>query len=103
MILFGAEVKSHALREVVVDFWTMNNNETRVWIRDPQATRHHFPFSIGDTVTIVATGESATVENAYWEGDSTGAHETRYILVKKDGELSEVEVSQLQGSGDSHL
>ena len=76
----------------------MKENEKQVWIREPNATvNHHFPFKIGDEVTIKSSGETATVDDAVFEAEepSGGAFTITYRLLIEDGRRVQVEMIDL--------
>jgi hypothetical protein len=68
-----------------------------VRIRDPYATlEHFFPFAVGDEVTINGDGETATVEDAVWEGDvPAGFYTLTYHIMRENGENLEIELTEL--------
>jgi hypothetical protein len=67
-----------------------------VRIRDLYATlEHNFPFAVGDEVTINRDGETATVEDAVWEGAPAGSYTLTYHVVRENGENVEIELTEL--------
>jgi hypothetical protein len=69
----------------------------RVRIRDLYATlEHNFPFAVGDEVTINANGETATVEDAVWEGKApAGSYTLTYHVTRENGENLEIGLTEL--------
>jgi hypothetical protein len=68
----------------------------RVRVRDLYATlEHNFPFAVGDEVTINGDGETATVEDAVWEGGPAGSYTLTYHVVRENGENLEIGLTEL--------
>jgi hypothetical protein len=75
------------------------SEKKQVHIGDLYATQfHHFPFQVGDEVTVQSSGKKGIVEDAIWEGEvPAGFYTLTYYLITKDGEKLEVEFADLKG------